>query len=316
MKKHLRILYGCDDRFELTINTINVSKQYFDTCGIINVGPVEFKDKLQQAVGIDVKVDQFYQFFELESARRAQLRDIPFDDWVMWIDADETPSPSLLRDLNKTTEFCELNNYDCVRLCYAHHQDGIYNPTPIPQNNEEFMKCPGLFVGARYIKKKKNIELMTNFGAHELFRNVDDRWVYMPYFINHMKSHIQYYQSITLSGFMNPYVHVNNNLSIGDLIKTPEYQNLKLFKKKWNVITSNDLVKKLKIEKNIQFKEELRVLFMSFPALYSKESERYNNNVLTAFTYMREFAEKYDLNVESPIYKCGKECCKYDNIQL
>ena len=115
MKKHLRILYGCDDRYELTTNTVKVCRPFFNSIKILNSGPVEFRNRLQQGVGSDIEVLQLKQFFEIETCRRAQIRDIPYDDWVMWLDADETPSPILLFNLDKTTQMCEDSGYTLIK---------------------------------------------------------------------------------------------------------------------------------------------------------------------------------------------------------
>ena len=317
MKKHLRILYGCDDRYELTINTIKVCRSYFDSIGVLNAGLLEFKDRLQQGIGPDVTVTQFKQFFEIESARRSQIRDIPWDDWVMWLDADETPSPSLLENLDRITTHCEENNYDLVKFYWSEHTDGIHHPpSRIPQNMEEFCSWNSVFAPNRYIKKKRGIKASSCFGAHELFQNVGERWVYQPYAVHHHKSFLQYHQSVTFSGFMNPTVHVNCNIALKDIIDTPEYKALKAFQRKYQVFTSNDLVRKIKVERDMVFRQELMDLFLSFPDGASSDLGKYRDDVVTTFKFMHIFAEKHNLDVNSPHFPCGKQCCKYGDIQL
>jgi len=95
MKKHLRILYGCDDRFDIVINTVNVCEKYFDSITILNSGPAEFYEKLTNAVTGKVVVRQLNKFLEIESCRRAMVDDVPENEWVLWLDADERPSPEL-----------------------------------------------------------------------------------------------------------------------------------------------------------------------------------------------------------------------------
>ena len=318
MKKHLRILYGCDDRFELTTRTVQVCRPYFDSIRILNSGPSEFRDRLQKAVG-SIEVTQFKQFFEIESCRRSQIKDVPWNEWVMWLDADETPSPLLLAHLDETVDYCEKNSYDLVRYYWSELTEGVHcPPSNIPKNDEEFRAGVGpVFAANRFIKRKEGIELQSGFGAHELFRNVNEKQTYMPYAVHHHKSWIQYYQSVTFSGFMNPAVHYDCAKPLSDILETPEYKALKTFQKKWKTYTSNDLVRKLKIEKNEQYRMELRDLFLSFPKDDKEKSLGLRHtDVCVTFKFMRIFADKYDLNIESPYYPCGKPCCKYGDIQL
>ncbi len=318
MKKHLRILYGCDDRYELVTNTVKVCKPYFDSIRILNSGPHEFRERLQKAVG-DVEVTQLKQFFEIESCRRAQVKDVPWNDWVMWLDADETPSPTLLASIDKDVDYAESHNIDLIRYYWSELTEGVhYPPAIVPATDAEY-KANGdtVFAAQRFIKKRPGWKLQSSFGAHELFQNVDSRWMYAPSPMHHHKSYIQYYQSVTFSGFMNPTSHYDARKPLSDVLNTPEYKALKAFQKKWGTYTSNDLVRKLKIEKNEQYKDELKALFLSFPAEDDRRGLGTKHaDVCVTFKFMHTFAEKYDLNVESPYYPCGKPCCKYGDIQL
>ena len=60
MKKHLRILYGCDDRFEITKKTVELCQGHFDTITILNSGPIEFFEKLRN--NLSANVIQFNDF--------------------------------------------------------------------------------------------------------------------------------------------------------------------------------------------------------------------------------------------------------------
>ena len=69
MKKHLRILYGCDDRFEIVVNTVKVCENYFDSISVLNSGPKEFYTKLRNSVPEKVSVIQLEKFLEIESCK-------------------------------------------------------------------------------------------------------------------------------------------------------------------------------------------------------------------------------------------------------
>jgi hypothetical protein len=279
---------------------------------------VEFRDRLQQAMGSDVVVEQFHQFFEIESCRRAQLRSVPWDEWVMWLDADETPSPTLLANMRATVYHAEANGIDLIKYYWSEHTNGVHKPPGIiPKTMEEYQNRTTVFAANRFIKKKHGIKLASSFGAHEQFTNINQKWLYVAHAVHHHKSYLQYAQSVSFSGFMNPASHYDASKPISNVLNTPEYKALKAFQKRTGVYTSNDMVRKLKIDKDEQFRKELKELFLSFPSDADGKSVDFKHaDVCATFKFMHELAEKYDLDVNSPYYPCGKECCNYGNIQL
>ena len=316
MKIHLRILYGCDDRLSYTKDCIEVSRPYFDTIGITNTGPIEFYQKLKETFDENVLIRHHQNFMDIESSRRLLLDDVPWDDWVLWLDADERPSPDLLENIRRITVEADSEGIRTIKLVWFEHCEG--NPTPpdssrVPKNHDEYMKdSSGVFCPSRLIKKCKDLQIKSNFGAHECFDGVNNKQKYYPYFVIHNKAHIMYYQSIVFSGFFNPIVHSNANFQgLSKFLKSSCYKNLEQFQIKHKTFVSNDLVRKLKIEKDMSYKEELKNLFLSFPSESEKDSEE-----SITFRFMNTFAKKYDLDVESPYYKCGNPCCKYKNVQL
>lgn len=320
MKKHLRILYGCDDRFEITSGTAKVCLPYFDTIKILNAGLHEFYQRLRDGVPPEVKIQQLHRFLEIESSRRALIDDVPQGEWVLWLDADERPSKELLADLDKVVTHYDQGGYDIIRLIWAEHTNGVPTPIkmPIPSADDlEKHGGGGYFMAKRFTKIKPGIRIISHFGAHEEFVNEETKLGYAPYLIHHHKSTLQYCQSVVLSGFMNPMVHANVSTPerFKAFLEFPQFKALKEFQRKHRVFTSNDLVKKLKVDKDTAFKEELKTLFMSFPDTLERV-EMDHKDVLITFKFMREFAEKHDLNVQSPHYPCGRDCCKYGDIQL
>jgi len=318
MKKHLRILYGCDDRFDIVINTVNVCEKYFDSITILNSGPAEFYEKLTNAVTGKVVVRQLNKFLEIESCRRAMVDDVPENEWVLWLDADERPSPELLNDFDNVLNLAEKENFNVVRFIWCEHTEGVMCPIHpnIPKTHEEFAQNHGghYFMPSRLIKKQKNMCVSSNFGSHETFILKNEKQMYNSNIVFHMTSHLQYHQSIVFSGFLNPFSHVNcaNLQTLRECIDRKKYIMLREFQKKTNVYTSNDFVKKIKIEKDEIFIEDVKKLFSSFRD--ADQSGPSNSDI--TFNYMLDFCEKYNLDVESPHYPCNKSCCVYNGIQL
>lgn len=316
MKIHLRILYGCDDRLNYTKDCIEVSKGYFDTIGITNTGPIEFFEKLKNSFSSDVLIRHHHNFMDIESSRRLLIDDVPWDDWVLWLDADERPSQNLLTNIQRITTEADSEGVKTIKLVWFEHCEGM--PTPpdpnrVPKNHEDWLRdSSGVFCPSRLIKKSKDLQIKSNFGSHECFDGVSNKNKYYPYFVIHNKAHIMYYQSIVFSGFFNPIVHSNANFQgLSKFLKSDCYKRLEEFQIKHKTFVSNDLVRKIKIDKDLEYKEELRKLFLSFPLESEKDSEE-----SITYRFMNTFALKYDLDVESPHYRCGRECCKYDTIQL
>ena len=52
MKKHLRLLYGADDRFQFVSETVKFCHEYFDTVRILNTGLKEFGDNFKNLAEI------------------------------------------------------------------------------------------------------------------------------------------------------------------------------------------------------------------------------------------------------------------------
>ena len=207
--------------------------------------------------------------------------------------------------------------YTLIKYYWSEHTEGIHcPPSRIPRTMEEFCAWNSVFSPSRYIKKMRGIKTSSCFGAHELFQNRNEKWIYIPHPVYHMKSILQYHQSVSFSGFMNPTVHVNCNVPIKDIMNTHEYKALKDFQRKHRVFTSNDIVRKIKVEKDMIFHQELKNLFLSFPGGHSSDLGQYQNDLVTTFKFMHIFAEQFDLEVNSPYYPCGKECCNYGEIQL
>jgi hypothetical protein len=317
MKKHLRILYGCDDRFEITKKTVELCQGHFDTITILNSGPIEFFEKLRN--NLSANVIQFNKFIELESARRALFCNIPINDWVLWLDADERPSKELLENIDNIITIAENGGKNSIAMIWQEHCDGrvCHVTKPLPTLDDLRDTSGPYFMAPKLVKIEGDLFFNTNFGSHEICRNVSERILRVPYIVHHFKSHVQYCQSILYSGYFNPFVHVNiSNINIlKTCINLPEFIKLRELQKKYNVYTSNDLVKKIKIEKNKDFIDEIKQLFLTFPGIddYNNQSSSYvfvsNKEHYISFVQMHRLAHLYDLSLDTPNYECTEECC-------
>jgi len=307
-RKHLRILYGCDDRFQLTVDTVKVCLPYFDTVRVINSGPSEFYQKLRDALPLSAEIEQLNWFLEIESARRAMAWSVPWDEWFVWLDADHRPSQAFLENLDDRIELAEKNGNDHIRPVCAEHLNGVYYPPSfIPKDWDELMsKGQGMYCPRNIIKKKRGIRVTSNFGAHEEFDNEVRSETYMPFILHHMKSLIQRPQGVALAGYTNPLVHLDISTAekMATIMSHPDYLALKAFQRKHKVITSNELIRKLRIEKDETFKKEMKEMCRGFSDDYY------------TFSHLKKMAVEFDLDFESPHFVCGKECCKFGNVQL
>ncbi len=239
MKKHLRILYGCDDRFDIVINTAKVCEKHFDSIVILNSGPKEFYERLKNNVSSNIEVKQLEKFLEIESCRRAMIEDVPTNEWVLWLDADERPSPELLNNLDDVLKLADEDNYNIIRLIWCEHTEGIRIPvyTPLPKTHEEFVnKFSGhYFMPLRLVKKQEGISVASNFGAHELFVLNNEKVMYKVVSIDNdglerllaepmvpvkqivsSKNRVEKYNLITF-GYNSSNVNETNNYIIDDI---------------------------------------------------------------------------------------------------
>ena len=340
MKKHLRILYGSDDRFQLVKETIDVCYGYFDTIRISNTGPKTLSIKLRECLPSSVIVEDLDHFLgDLDSARRSLYYDLPENDWFMWLDSDERPTQILLDNLDNLISDAEKENASFISFYNFHHQ---YDENSRNYNLNEFGGYPWKWMHLyfsykdwypknkdealerhiphwpRMCKKTQYTQVHNNFGGHGgIFSNLNyQNYIFSQYPMNHYKHDIMIYQSHVTSTYFNIGINLSSNkFNIVDfIIKSPQYQLIRNFQKETGVYLNNDLCRMLHIEKNEYFRKKM--IELSNNPILSDES--YHKD-LYSWTYYKSWgvwANKYNLNWETPIFNCGFECCKYKNIQL
>lgn len=316
MKKHLRLCYGADDRFDYVKGTVIVSIDHFDTIRIVNTGPKYFEKKLKEISDSEkLLVNTIEPFYgDLELVKGNYLKDIDENDWFLWLDADERPSQSLLNNLDNIIDECEKLGYVKCRFPWLQHEKENANCTlesynhickSFPTTPLEFQNSSGIYAKDVLIKKIKNLSPNSNFGGHGSYTPENDKHTnYKKYIINHYKSNLAKEQSLIYSTWFLSFINVNTN-NQKEFINNPCYQSLLKFRKENDVVLQNDMIERLRCN-DLEFKEKLKNLLLS--DIFKNATDWYS--------YYYRWASIYNCSVESDTLYCGGKCCKYNNIQL
>ena len=316
MKKHLRLCYGADDRFDYVKGTVIVSIDHFDTIRIVNTGPKYFEKKLKEISDSEkLLVNTIEPFYgDLELVKGNYLKDIDENDWFLWLDADERPSQSLLNNLDNIIDECEKLGYVKCRFPWLQHEKENANCTlesynhickSFPTTLLEFQNSSGVYAKDVLIKKIKNLSPNSNFGGHGSYTPENDKHTnYKKYIINHYKSNLAKEQSLIYSTWFLSFINVNTN-NQKEFINNPCYQSLLKFRKENDVVLQNDMIERLRCN-DLEFKEKLKNLLLS--DIFKNATDWYS--------YYYRWASIYNCSVESDTLYCGGKCCKYNNIQL
>ncbi len=334
MKIHLRILYGADDRYQIARNTIDVCDGYFDTMKLVNSGPPELSNKFRW-----LPKNTFFEnlpcfFGDLESARNAFLHDVDVGDYVLWLDADERPTQYLLDNLDRITWELDKSKIYAGRFPGWNHlwaddgkqltEDWKYEVSQrFPENFDDysskhikFLKGqvtiePVPTIGRMVKKLSPFCSSWTNFGGHGNLvngkNNINMRIVMYP--IIHLKHDIMVYQSAVTCTYVNPCLNAPVKNGYKPYINSVEYKKLREFQNRTGVKTQNDLCMKLHLNRDEEFKKEFKKLCLC---------DEFRTSVLydNFFKLYHVWPERYDLSWKTPPIFCGKECCRYKNVQL
>jgi hypothetical protein len=334
MRLHLRILYGADDRFQIVKNTIDVCYNYFDTIRIVNSGPPELAQQFK-TLPPNTTIETLNFFFgDLESARNSFLYDVNINDYVMWLDADERPTQFLLDNIYNIIDEIERRKiwgvvfpgtnhlWEDSGKC-LHEEWNFNDRMKFPFDAEDcgvkwstFFKTqihpiPVSTIGRMVKKCHYFTSANTNFGGHGNILNYknDISMFYVRFPINHYKYRIMEAQSYVTCTYVNPCLNAPIKNGYKPYIDSQEFKRLRGFQIKTKVKTQNDLCKKLHLNLDLQFKNEFKELLICKEFL---NSNLYDN----FFKLYHLWAEKYDVSWKTPYMFCGKQCCKYKNIQL
>lgn len=325
--KHLRLLYGIDDKFEIVNHTLEVCRGYFDSIKVVNSGVAGLVDKLKHHTHV-VFEDMNWFTGDQEPYRRAFYYDVPENDWVLWLDADERPTQALLDNLQVVIAGAEAGGYYNVRIPFNSHNwgrnaEGVsvidrYWEHPgrgIPPSKEEFGKFSALPpMHDRMFRRTKKTCSSTNFGGHgyiignrETANDFDNpHWFYSPYALNHYKDEVETYQSFVLHNFTTPCRNTSYKDAAKIVGESAAQQLIKEFQLRERVFTSNELVVRAKTDP--AFSERLK-------ALYS--DPRMDQNIDSVHYHLyKTFATKFNVSFENVPHHCGSSCCSYKSVQL
>lgn len=310
---NLAILFGCDNRVSIVSDTLRVCRESFGKMLVINTGPSDFSIPLGGLATDIINIPYFYG--DLEPARRAMLQNMPANEWFLFLDSDETPSQMLLSNLQSSLEELEATGKNCARFPWYEHSLNIDGKMYLSNNgNPVFPKTwddailVGGFYGKRLTKNDGKWDVITNYGMHEEFRHLSEAEGYCPYPIVHKKSYRQFRQSNILSSYSMPSVHMRPDDQHA-FLNSENYNRLTEFKKKTRVFTSNDLVLKIR-SGDVEFRE----LFKQFADSLVVDGSLASADKFPFFSFKNFASIEFDLS--TPASHCGKECCRYGDIQL
>lgn len=305
MKIHLKIIYGCDDRYNLVKEVIPLCKDYWDTITIYNCGVREFTDKFTNLPS-NCRIEYYDGFFgDMESVLRGMASSVPEGEWLMWLDADERPSQLFLDNIRADVAYLEGHNHNVGRFPSMGHKDGmVWQNINGFSNAEDYAAGKTTLYAARKLVRKDGLYITSNIGAHyDYWCSSGERSWYFPHFIDHMKSEAQEGQACALKSYTNPLNDSKFPLHAG-ILASEEYKLLRQFQRETGVKTSPQLFCKVNVEKNQEFITRYIELLTKF-----KDSK--------IFTF-KEMTKLLDtaVNFDTIAHYCGRPCCKYGDIQL
>jgi hypothetical protein len=322
MKLHLRILLGPDRRYSLIKRTTDICINYFDTIGVLNAGPELFYEEFKSLVSAGVNVIHHPDFFDIECGRRHMIADVPENDWVLWLDGDETPSLMFLQNMRRIVDECEMNGYNVVLLPWYLHMDGkpeheynFFFEQLAARDLYEFQNTKKqYFSPKRFIKNVKDKYVQSNWGAHELYKLTNEKITYYGYVINHFKSMHDWAQSPVWHLFMNPLVH---NLvtadQIKDVMELDIYKKVESVKIKHNVFTSAEFIERIVLN-DVEFIDDFKLIFSDMKDLNLNLHDQTDlKNIYRMYQFVKSFIDKYQFNFKlNPVYcPCDCICCHY-----
>lgn len=313
MNKNLSILVGSDNRYPIVNHTLRVSHSFFDKIIIIYNTLDEYIDNYDFNLYKNVYVYKIKKYFgELESCRRAMLYHSPKNEWLFWLDSDESLSSELLNNINFILEKADSIGPCVGYIPYVEHlydninETNSYRNNPInldviPKNESELSSKP--WFSAPRLIKNLDMYITSNFGGHETImykKNEYNKMYYIPQYIIHHKSTDAIAQSCFYHLFTTPWQHVNYK-EWDQILRSEEYILLREFQLKWKVYTSNDIN-----HKYINCDEEFFDNLKNMLNLFSKSD-------INVFKWMSNLLNT-NFKFETKFEKClDKKCCNYEN---
>ncbi|MBI3901248.1 MAG: glycosyltransferase [Chlamydiia bacterium] len=195
---------GADNRYEMLRDTIEKIEPYFDKIHIIDNGSTDSTPRLADYSSkiIYKRIDHWDGNWT--TCYYEAIKEICENEWFIFHDSDERPSPQFLKNLRKIVRWADQGNLNvlAVQSCHHHYDDR----GQLCSNYEQVINQPG-FVKWNFIKRQNMV--IKAFGGHtgfhlsnprvRLLREFDPQCFY-----NHYKSTSSTRLSAFAHGFMFP----------------------------------------------------------------------------------------------------------------
>lgn len=191
---HLCLLTGADNRVGCLRDTVRVSHHYFAAVHLIDTGSTDETESLGQLDFVNYqRLPNWRDHWPLAYA--AALRDIPVNDWLLFLDSDERPSQHLLDNLYRDVLHLEASDCNCAYVPGLMHSDGrpreraTHLDTVLshwPASDVEF--CQNPCWTKRILIKRLASTYVCAQGAHCSYFQFPEKGRYLRRFYNHYKS--------------------------------------------------------------------------------------------------------------------------------
>lgn len=333
MRLRLATNYGADDKFNIINDTIKVCHPFFDEVVVYSSAPIELANKWKDiTLPSNCRVEDIgYYIGYYETSRRLSLKGLNTGDWVLWMDSDERPSMGLLQSLrDKIAEFEDKKIPSAGVPLYYHvyaEYDGVWKHETthwvppasdykifVPKTFEEWQKgfptIHDCFFAVRLTRVQPGITMYSNFGGHTIPFHSPRKDDYIGHHVTHIKSRSAFNLSLFLSTYTTMFINYGHVPDISYIVRSQEFRLLNEFKKLTHIYTGNDLVVKLRLEKNAFVKALLK---------QTLTQDCFKNSQNIGYREYYKFGMS-DMDLEYPEekyhVKCGCECCEYGDVQL
>lgn len=283
-------------------------RSYFFNVNILHCGPKSEYDKCNQYLKDNINIKNInFEYFDYKGVADTPIQklinSVENGDWGLLLDSDQIPEKKFLDNFRSITkQLIDKNSY--LMLPTSHHewnQDNILNIS----KEAPLTYTPDTYCIRPLFQKNETTAVQSNKGFH--YTIVDDKnksMLYLPYHIVHLKLYFEYFSSIFLCGWKDPYCHTFTEEEIKNFKDQQQYLNeFEQLKKKTNVLTSN---KFMELCYNNSVPNEFIEFFSN--KIFSKETNKCN-----FLSHAFKFCTEYNFNFNES-FKHKRECnCKLCN---
>ncbi|MDB5388805.1 MAG: hypothetical protein JWM11_4451 [Planctomycetaceae bacterium] len=299
---HLCIMAGADNRYKYLLDTVRLSQPFFAAIHIIDTGSTDETESLGQFR--NVRHRRLHGWKDNWPLAYSQaVRDVPDQDWFLFLDSDERPSQLLLDHLANDLLQFDLEGINCAYLPGIMHLSG--HPVECettdleallktwPATHEEFVSSP-CWTKRILIKITPETYVKAN-GGHCGFFQANERGRYLPRFYNHYKSDREIAASTVLCSW-------NCLESHGVPAGCPEWQ----------------YHNELRESTGLMFAKDFLQLAQSgmLPAVWLEFWKTLEFSTYPALVEYWKFAFRFRFSTQIEPNYCGFACCRYRGEQL